>query len=340
MRNADHICFLASQEGRRLRARRISGEDDDTDALSVPPTVSWIDISRDSASGRLKAVGSGHGGHENEGRMQYVCAFLDRMVLPYMEEAGGRLAGRYAIELHDSYTYLEHLPPDDLNRAYDNVMVFSRDRTHAHPVLIPDPFQMTNFGGGLDRLEDRVAWKDKEDRMFFAGTTTGNRDPSKNERIKKCVWSLQHRDVADYFITHVAQMDMRDALRAVPDLSRVIRGRLAQDHHTRYRVAVNIAGNTCSWSRVPMVMKTRSVLFDYYCDDMTWYYPAMQDGLHYVSVDGENVLQKHAEVAGNESRCNAICDAANIFVANYTRSVHAAAYMKHLLEASVYHNSP
>lgn len=347
MRNTDLIHFLAGQEGRRLRSWPHVHDEDPESSLPPPRTVSWIDVQKNPLNGRLRAVGRGHSGHDNAGRMPVVCSFFDNLVLPYLgpETAAGIADRTYAIELHDTYTYLdrpeERMIRDDSewDRHYGNVMVFSRDRFHAHPVLVPDPYQMTNFGGALDVMMDTVPWQNKAEKMFFAGTTTGNRDPRKNERIKKCVWSLNHRDVADFYITHVAQMDPRKALAAVPDLSRVYMKRFAQDHHTNYRIAVNIAGNTCSWSRIPMIMKTRSVLFDFYTRDTQWYGPAMQDGLHYVSVELDNVLQKFETYRRDEARCNSMCDAANNFVASFTRSVHAAEYMKHLLESSVYYNA-
>jgi hypothetical protein len=263
------------------------------------------------------------------------------MVLPYLSaSASAALSGKsLAIELHDTYKDSAGSLAADKDRDFANTLVFSRDRAHMFPVLIPDPFQMTNFGGAIDRLDDTTPWKEKAPKMFFAGTTTGNRDPTKNERIQRCVWSLDHRDIADFYITHVAQMDARDALKAVPKLSQVIHQRFSEDHHIGYRLAANIAGNTCSWSRIPSIMKTRSVLFDFTHEDIQWYTPAMVDGVHYVSVDSTNLAQKYASFVNDEAKCAAMSDNANVFVQAYTRSLHAAQYMKHLLESAVYHNA-
>jgi hypothetical protein len=111
-------------------------------------------------------------------------------------------------------------------------------------------------------------------------------------------------------------------------------------------VGVNIAGNTCSWSRIPSVLSSRSVLFDAYQRDICWWHPVMMDGVHYISVElpsqsnnGGNLLQKFTEVVNNKERCSAIADAANSLASNYTRAIHAAQYTKHLLESSEHHHA-
>lgn len=342
---------LAGHEGRRLDLNAFrSGEtpDDDGDATVIPDTVSYILLTSSEKSGRLHAVGQpgSFESHDNAPRMPFVCAFLNRMVLPYMSSAAShalaKRCGRLAIELHDTYkdSCSAGATIYDRDSAFRNTLVFSRDQDHKYPVLIPDPFQMGNYGNMLDTTADRVDWREKTPKMFFAGTTTGHRDPTKNERIRRCVWSLDHRDIADFFVTRIAQMDPRQALSAVPALARTLNHRFSEDHHTKYRIGANIAGNTCSWSRIPAVMNTRTVLFDFAYPDVAWYSPAMRDGVHYVSVNDDNVVAKYHEYVADARKCAAMADCANALVRDYMRPVHAAQYTRHLLETAVENSAP
>lgn len=343
-RTLDTITVLAENEGKRLHILRATG-DAEEQAETPPsfPTVAWIDIGTDAShSGILRATGWGHEGHDNEPRMTVVCNFLNRCVLPYLEGSGGfgnSVSGRYAIELHDTYTYLDRpaaYAHDDAGweAAHRNTMVFSRGATDAHPTLIPDPFQMTNYAGKLDEIVDTKPWEEKTPAMFFAGTTTGSRDAVRNQRVRRCVWSLGHRDVAHFYITRIAQMDPRAALLAVPRLSEVLHDVFPEGHHVNYRVAANIAGNTCSWSRVPAVLRTRSVLFDYAQPDVQWFSGALREGTHYVSVSDDDVLTRFHEYVHDKIKCQAMCDAANRFAASFTRPMHAAIYFKTLLQTA------
>lgn len=377
MKHTDRIEFLALQEGVRLRKAAEKGRMEShmdvephqrEEGESRADTITYFGID-ENQDGRLKAFPQPDEimralgrpfpleAHDNAPRLAYVCSFLNDRVLPYLDPGHSTgVKGTYAIELHDSYTHLSRSssssPSCAADKAYKSTLVFSRDRSHPHPVLLPDPYQMGNYGGIADGL-DTVPWEKKKPSMFFAGTTTGERDPERNARIQACLWSLESPVVlagastsssraAEFYITRVAQMNEADALRRLPRLKDVMHAPFPSDAHREHRIGMNIAGNTCSWSRVPSILSSRSVLFDAYQRDICWWHPAMVDGTHYVSVDlptpqhpsHTNIMQKFVEVAQSKQRCAAIADAANDLVANYTRSVHAAQYTKHLLERS------
>lgn len=315
--------------------------------------------------------------------MDFVCSFLNRMVLPCCRDREDGMSavcpGVYAIELHDGYTYRardccttspssaymentkdeernDALLLDSVERAYDNVMVFSRRRTDVHPTLIPDPHQMSNYGGIADK-RDATPWEKKKPAMFFAGTTTGHKDPLKNARVRACAWSMSRRNIAHFYLTRAAPgTDARALVASYPHLpgfgETVLHAPFAPDTHHGYRVALNVPGNTCSWSRVPAILNSRTLLFDVRQPDMSWWYPALVEGTHYVGVDlpdDENgtagsspnpLVDKFRRAISDGKRAASMCDAANEVAALFTRSIHAAEYMKHLLEASAWFHSP
>ena len=296
---------------------------------------------RPTAGGDWGAWGHGHSGHDNEGRMPFMTEWLERAVLPLVDPAAlQRAAGRaWRIELHDSYSYLpcRYAPPE----RYDNCLTFGRpEGARESAALIPDPYHICNFGGTTE-VPDPVVWADKAPQLFFAGTTTGNRDPVRNTRIRACVWALDHPDTAAFKITNIAQMQPAEVLRAVPRLRECLAPYIPLSTHHQYRYQVNLVGNTACWSRVPMVMASGSVLFHLRHPDRMWYYPLLREGRHYLSAESfDDLLKLRDTCEADPVRCAAIVQDANAFVREHLRPQHAAAYMAQLLETAAWRGAP
>ena len=294
-----------------------------------------IELSRDQ-DGRLRVTGSGHERHENAERMPFVCDFVRDRVLPLVDP-DVNVTGRYRIELHDSYSYL----PSHYTARHRNAMVFARPRGATESVaLIPDTFHMGDFGGML-RVRDTIGWDTKYPVMFFAGSTTGDRDPERNERIRACVWSLQHRDVARFHVTNVVQMCPRDALAKVPAMARTLHPHISVADHFQYKYQVNIAGNTACWSRVPMIMASSCIMLNMDHSDILWYYPLLADGTHYVGASSlDDLLKQRQYCVANDAWCRGIVAHANRFAKSFFESSTAAGYMAQLLEHAALSSRP
>ena len=329
----DAIRYLARNEAKRLipwdsreeGARRFSEGD----------RLATIDIHWDPRQKTYRVEGAGHEGHDNEDRMGFLCRYLKEKVLPYAEIA---IKGVFPVQLHDSYTYL----PNCKLENYDGVLTFSKNRGHAGPVLLPDPFQMTGYAGWFDlRLSDSVKWEDKKDAVFFTGTTTGDEDPAKNERVRACLWSLKNRSIADFRICKVAQMTQEAFQSAVPEWREILSPPVPESEHHKYKFLANIRGNTCCWSRVPMIFKSKSLMFNVYHEDVAWYYPLMQEGTHFVGCGSvEAIPQKRAHLLSNPTLCKVIVHNANRFYADFLGASQAALYVKELFENAMVLNAP
>ena len=203
-------------------------------------------------------------------------------------------------------------------------------------MLLPDPFHMGGFGGMLS-VPDRVPWASKRPTLFFAGTTTGDTDPGRNERVEACLWSLSKpREVVDFRITRVAQMSMELARARVPDFDRLLHPPVQHEEHFGYRYQVNIAGNTACWSRVPMVLASGCLLVHLSThQDVTWYYPFLRQGEHYVGAASIGALPAVREwCLQNDAACQAMVARSNRFASDYLSSLHAALYTVNLLESA------
>ena len=331
MHPVDAISHVAHAEARRFRP--ICDPDEMVELAESGKALPFVRVAR-GADGRLVAEGRGHDGHDNAMRMPFLCDFLTRRVLPLVDPEID-VRGMYRVELHDAYSYL----PD--RSAHENALGFARPKGARESVaLMPDPFHMEDFGGLLS-VKDRVPWESKAPVMFFAGTTTGDRDPLKNERIKACVWSLSHREVARFYITNIAQMEAASALQAVPSLHSVLHAPVLVEDHHRYRYQVNIAGNTACWSRVPMVMSSSCLMLNMRQPDVMWYSPLLSNCVHFVGAsDLDDLLKKRAYCESNSAWCKHVTENARRFVGSFLGSTQAASYMLQLLEASASHARP
>jgi hypothetical protein len=331
MHPADAITHVAHAEARRFRP--ICDPDEMVELAESGKALPYIQVSR-GGDGRLQAEGIGYHGHENAGRMPFLCDFLMRRVLP-MVDTEIDVRGMYRVELHDAYSYL-------LDRSsHQNALGFARPKGATESVaLMPDPFQMGDFNGLLS-VRDHVPWESKAPILFFAGTTTGDRNPTNNERIKACVWSLGHRDVAQFHITNIAQMDAAAALATVPALRSVLHKPVPVEEHHRYRYQVNIAGNTACWSRVPMIMSSSCLMLNMRQPDVMWYSPLLSEGVHYVGTSNlDDLLTKRTYCESNSAWCKHLSENARRFVTSFMGSAQAASYFLQLLEASATHSKP
>lgn len=329
MNTAEVVAHLAQAEAPRLRA--VTDPAELAALAEAGHALPYVTVARDATTGGRVATGHGHIGHDNEPRMAFLTAWLQERVLPFVDP-GVNVNGAYRVELHDSYSYL----PD--RRAHHNALTFARPCGSPDRVaLLPDPYLMADYGGmlsGPDAVDD-VPWAAKRPTMFFAGTTTGDRDAARNARVRACVWSLSRPDIARFHITHVAQMTLVDALARAPRLAEVLRPRVSHREHFDHRYQVNIVGNTACWSRVPMVMASGSLLLQLEHADMMWYYPMLKEGTHFRlarDLDALPALHRACEAAPLD--CQRIARNANEFVSSVLTSAMAAMYTVRLLESA------
>lgn len=273
----ENISFLAKSNARYGRPMR---EDE------VNPTIPYFEVYKNSLN-RYDVRSYAYEGHDNAPRMEFWCDYLQRNIFPNIDP-NVDISGFYNIELHDSYTYLDR--PRDI---YKNVLTFSRFKNDNGPILIPDPYMMSSYGESLEAAaaaDGRLEWKNKQSKVCFFGTTTGNRDPIKNTRIDLCLWGLQNKDICDFAITNIAQMSEEDVRFKLPNFNSIYRPVVSLEEQLSYKYHLVPDGNTCKfdvWNNV-----TSNVVMRYESKEMLWYYPLLQEDIHYVSVNKQNLRHK------------------------------------------------
>jgi hypothetical protein len=342
MEPMEAVRHLARQEARRLRPARDPSE-------LAEPSLPYFRVSA-PLLGTRAVEGCNHAGHDNEDRMPLFCDLLLRRILPSVEP-GVKLSYCYSLELHDSHSYLggggdphSYLGgggDPHSHQRHRNCLVFSRPRDDRAAVLLPDLYHLTNYGpAGLAR--DPLPYRQKpDDRVAFWGTTTGDRDPRRNARVRACVWSLPHPGQLLCRLTRLAQMSVADA-HLVPQACWAPYA--PTEASQRHKLLLDVPGNTCSWDRVPNILASRSVLLMSGGQDMCFYYPLLHAGAHYVPVALEegmrDLLSARARLLALPGEAEAISARANLFAETFLRPGAAAEYVAELLRESAHLHAP
>jgi hypothetical protein len=317
MNNNDAIVFLAQSNGKHFHPLR----EDELEDVHTP----FFQVYK-GANNAYEVNMFNFDKHDNAPRMPFYCEYLMRNVFPNVDLKYD-LSGYYPIELHDSYSYLSKRK----TASYDNVLTFAKHQEDAYPVLIPDPFAIGNYGGRLNE-KDPLKWNDKSDKVGFFGVTTGNTNPVKNERLKICDWSRKHRDMSEFYITRIAQIEPRQVLNAYPEFKDMYHDPVKQHEQYKYKFLLSADGNTCSYDRMCWIMKSNSMLFKYQSNDILWYYPLVMEGTHFTSVTTDNIVKKREFYLNNPNQAQLQIANANHFVQNFVTPVNTMMYATYLFE--------
>jgi hypothetical protein len=315
MDNIDKIAYAAVSEAKFNAPLRYDPDDQVKDDVYSDVYLKVVKVSDKKKEYDVSFVN--HEKHDNAPRAPFIANFVKRV----LRDTDNSLdcTGIYPFELHDSYTYLP-----ERRRSTESFMTFSKHHADRNPVLFPDPFQLSSYGNLL-AVKDNVPREKKLSRILFAGSTTGDRDPAKNVRINACLWSLK-KDNCDFYITNVAQMS--------PDVvpKSILHDPVTIEEHFKYKYILNIRGNTCCWSRMPMIMNSSSLLVNLAHDDITWYYPLMGDNAG-VNINRLDQLDSVVNFCTNNDReVHMMTMNANKFVQNYCKLLHAEHYTKTLFD--------
>lgn len=244
---------------------------------------------------------------DNAPRMPYIENYIKANILPNVDKEVD-LRGFYNIELHDACTYRSHVT----NQEYKDVLTFAKYKDDKEPVLIPDIYQMGNYGNTLN-FNDPYSWDQKESRVIFRGSTTGPRDPHLNPRIQIAIWALTRPELYDIKLTNIVQMNPNHVYGELPILPQLISSPSPIDQQLKYKYHLNLDGNTCRFDVWPY--KTNGIVLKYSSTEMLWYYPMMLDKYHFVNVDKNNM-----EAAMNYYNNNPL--EAQIISVNARRFIH------------------
>lgn len=282
MNDLENYQYLAQQNAWKCRPKRLE---------EINMNLPYFEIYKDQL-GKYDVKGYNYETHDNATRMLLWHQYMNRSILPFLKSNDIDIKGFYNIQLHDSYTYLAD------GASYNDVFVFSKFKSEKGPVLIPDPYAMQNWGGSLNHVNDIIPWVDKTPKVCFYGTTTGSRDVTKNQRIDMCLWSLNKPNLYDFKITNIAQIPRDNVVSFLGNKAdTVLSPSVPINDQMKYRYHLVLDGNTCRfdiWNYF-----TNSVTLKYASKEMLWYYPLLQDGVHFLEVNKQSMEDKMHSIDNN-----------------------------------------
>lgn len=312
-----HQAMVNARGGRPMREEEVCKE------------MPYIQIYQDTL-GKLQVMSYNYENHDNAPRMQLYETYLNNNILPNVTTSD--VCGWYNIELHDSYTYLNR------SEAYrtKGILTFSKYKDDTSPVLLPDPYMVSNWGGMLTSIRDDTPWDAKQDAACFFGTTTGDRNPIRNQRIRFCMSCLDN-PVLTCKITHIAQMSEQDIVRVYDPTQwskTYAPSVISPIMQMQYKFLISLDGNTCRfdvWNYATncVTMKAKS-------REMLWYYPMLLDGQHFIGFDLDNLddlANKVRYFAKEQKLCTHINKNAQMFAQEMFRPLSHIKYTTQLFES-------
>jgi len=309
----DNIIYLAQVNSRKCYPKRLE---------DINTTIPYFKIEK-SQIGKYIMKSYNYEFHDNAPRMSLYEQYFTEDIFPFIDK-DINISGYYNIELHDSYTYLNN------NKNYENVLCFSKFKNDSDPILIVDPYFVCNWGNMLNQINDTINWNDKINKIVFAGTTTGNRDPLLNERIDICQWGLKNKDICDFNITKIAQIDINDINKKIPNFNEFYTNNISIDEQYKYKYQLNIDGNTCKFNVEQF--KMNSIVMKYQSLEMLWYHPLFQNNIHYLDINKILMREKINYYNNNEKEAQIIINNANKLSNELFTSQNAKLYMINLFE--------
>ena len=157
-------------------------------------------------------------------------------------------------------------------------------------VLMPDEFAMLDYFGDLKSV-DALPYRSKRPVAYFAGTTTGSRDASKNLRLMMCEWVSRHPGLALAHITKVAQLTESQVIASFPNARSWFRPYVSIPEQREYKYLFSVDGNAAAWNRFPWILNSNSICLKQRSRSVTWYSPLLQDGVNYFEFDKLDELE-------------------------------------------------
>ena len=233
-----------------------------------------------------------------------------------LESKNLRFSGSFVIGLHDSY-------PEDLG-----IMVFSKPTDYQKNTLLPDFYSMRDYDGKLNMV-DPHEFSNKKGHAIFAGSSTGNLDPKLNDRLRLCEWARTSADVDCFILNNFVQLDIDQVSRAFPKYNEFARDRVEPSEQLQNKFIISVDGNATAWDRVPWVLNSNSVLLKKRSDQVSWYYPFMKKGEHYLEFDNFDDIE--SLVRTPDHICETILKNSSNFVNQYLRPDAHMDYMSKVL---------
>ena len=228
---------------------------------------------------------------------------------------------------------------NDAPMQADTVPIFSFQKPRgSRNILLPDVDFFANVVGSLPNWlnVDRHRWSGKQHRAIFAGSTSGGRITTESLRdapIPRLRSATAFRDRPEVVfqlpgLVGCASPEAEAALRAMGHG----RAPISWATQLKYRFIISIDGNGATCSRLPIVLRSHSVLLKYDSPHELYYFRGLKPWVHYVPIaDDADVLAVIEDARHQPARYRAIAKAGRDFRRRYLTQWMVDYYLENLV---------
>ena len=232
--------------------------------------------------------------------------------------------------------------PDEFKTKIANLPFFmlSKDSAQNNIFLLPDTYMIDGYWAKLSaKIEvekGAYPWKDKLNKIFWRGATTGGRYSLDNfNKLPRLSLVMQSKLYPDLIDAKFLQYNQFSEDQSGDDLRGIFAKLFGDDNkkikeidHLKYKYLISLDGNTCAWRRVPWIMLSNSVLIKQETNMIEWFYAAMKPYVHYVPVNSRitDIFSQLEWMKAHDDELQQISQNAQNFVQNNLMPEHIAAH--------------
>ena len=232
-----------------------------------------------------------------------------------------------AIDVSDSPMQADTVP----------ILSFQKPRGSRN-VLLPDVDFFPSVASSLPNWlnVDRHRWSGKQHRAIFAGSTSGGAITVESLRqapLPRLASAMAFRDRPEVefhlpCLVGCASAEVEAALRAMGHG----RAPVSWAAQLKYRFIISIDGNGATCSRLPIVLRSHSVLLKYDSPHELYYFRGLKPWVHYVPIAGDaDVLAVIEDARHYPARYRAIAKAGREFSRRYLTQWMVDYYLERLV---------
>jgi len=170
------------------------------------------------------------------------------------------------------------------------ILTFAKIKNMQCGILIPDMEALDGYDNNSSLRKEAlesVPWENKEQKVFWRGSTTGGFFTKDNwssfPRSKLTLLSLQRPELVDAKFTNIVQCEPE--VPSILSERQLVSSHVSVNDHLKYRYLVDVDGNSCTYSRCYWILLSNSLLFKSGSDHVQWYYKGLRPYQHYVPLE-------------------------------------------------------
>jgi len=228
--------------------------------------------------------------------------------------------------------FLICLEDDYRGRGESNlpILAYAKLKSEKECFLIPDYAAVTGYfpeRTTIDKANRKIQWKNKKNKVFWRGSTTGGGYSKKNwkthPRSLLVLLSLENPKLIDARFTRLCQ-----GAQNIAEMKKLKGSFVKPEHSLHCKYLIDVDGNTCTFPRLYWILASNSLLIKHNSENVQWFYSAMTPYEHFVPCkrDLSNLKSVIEWAVNNDKKCEEIMKNGMRFAKNHLGLKHTMLY--------------